>query len=515
MFSGSRRRRVNRPEEGEAPGAGPDAVVPLRSFDAQGQVFVESNRVLRGIFTGQGDRCRRVLDTLSRNDLFRLGIVRTAIATNADLPGGPYDLILEHERVPFISYPHEWAASMLKDAAVFHLELFTRLAPYGLTLKDMHPLNVVFDGPRPIFVDFTSIVPMEALASEEYLQSAAPPARLLSRFWDRQSVLVNDMYARMFEPYFLLPLEMMCRGRYTEARTRMRETTLNTSREVITRREARGRDPGPRLGALWRRFALDGALMERDPAKARFFRRLARHVSKMDVTPPDSGYASYYDQKGENYDLQSSRAWNARQRTIGSILERLHPQTVLDVAGNTGWFARLAAKSGARAVSFDIDESSADHLYLNEKADGLGVLSLVMDLTKPTLEVSAIEYPNEPRREFEDAPVLLPATSRLNCDLVMALAIVHHLALGQNQSLCDIVDSLDRFTRRYLLMEFIDRDDELVVAEPEFFPAMHRDPGAFDWYRLENFEAVLRRRFASVERLPSHPESRTILLCTR
>lgn len=489
--------------------------MPLRSFDAQGQVFLEPNRVLRGIFPGEGDRCRRVLETVSANDLFRLGIVPTAVAEDANLPGGPYDLILEHERVPFVSYPHEWSASMLKDAALFHLELFKGLAPYGLTLKDMHPLNVVFDGARPIFVDFTSIIPAEALASEEYLLSAATPVRLLSRAWDRQSVLVNEMYVRMFVPYFLRPLEMMSRGRYAEARVRMLETTLNTSRDVITSREARGRDTGSRLRDAWRRLALDRALMERGSVKARFFRRLERYVSEIDVAPPDSAYVSFYDEKGENFGFQPSAAWNARQHTINSILERLRPDSVLDVAGNTGWFSRLAARRCTHAISFDIDESSADRLYLLAKVDGPGVLSLVMDLTKPTPEVAAIGYENEPRREFEDAPVLLPATSRLNCDLVMALAIVHHLALGQNQSLRDIVGGLDRFTRRYLVVEFVDREDELIVAEPEFFPAMHENPRGFDWYTLENLEAELGQRFSSVERLPSHPESRTILLCVR
>ena len=494
---------------------GRSAVVPVRSFDAQGQVFLDSNRVLRGIFPDQGDQCRRVLETVTRNDLFRLGIVRTTIATDADLPGGPYDLVLEHERVPFVSYPHEWPASMLKDAALFHLELFLKLAPYGLTLKDMHPLNVVFDGARPIFVDFTSIIPAGALASEGYLRSAAPPARLLSRGWDRQSVLVNDMYTRMFQPYFLLPLEMMSAGRHADARKRMLETTLNTSPQVISPLEVRGAGARSRLADRRRRFAMDRALMEKGPAKARFFGQLARDVSKLAVMPPDSGYVSYYDEKGEDFDFQPGPAWNARQHTIDSIFERLRPASVLDVAGNTGWFARLAANRGARAVAFDIDESSADRLYRTAKAGGMDVLSLVMDLTRPTPEVAAIDFPDEPRREFEDAPVLLPATSRLNCELVMALAIVHHLALGQNQSLTDIAGTLDKFAGRYLVMEFVDRADELIVAEPEFFPAMHRNPSAFDWYTLANFEAEFGRRFASVEKLPSHPASRTILLCTR
>jgi hypothetical protein len=488
---------------------------PVRSFDAQGQVFIEPDRVLRGIFTGQGGRCRRVLQIVEDNDLFRFGIVRTTLATDVRLPGGPYELVLEHERVPFASYPHEWPASMLKDAALFHLDLFSQLAPYGLILKDLHPLNVLFDGARPVFVDFTSIVAAEDLASEEYLKSARAPRRALTRGWDRQSVLVNDMYERMFVPYFLRPMELMARGRHATARVRMLETTLNTSPEVIRPREAYGIDMIARLRSLVRRVALDAALSEPGPAKTRFFERLSRYVAGIEVQPALSGYVTFYQQKGEDFDIQPSPAWNVRQHTVNSILDRLRPQTVLDLAGNTGWFARLAASKGAKVVAFDIDESSADRLYLDAKAGQERVVSLVLDVTRPTPELRAIDFPDEPRREFEDAPVLLPGPDRLKCELAMALAIVHHLALGQGKSLHEIVETLDSFTARHLVMEFVERGDELIVADPEFFPAMQRSPNGFDWYTLENFEAELSKRFSTVERLPSHPGSRTILLCSR
>jgi hypothetical protein len=496
----------------ERPVASPE---PVRSFDAQGQVFLEPGRVLRGIFPGHGDRCRRILQIVAENDLFRFGIVRTALASNVRLPGGPYELILEHERVPFISYPHEWSASMLKDAALFHLELFMRLAPYGLGLKDMHPLNVLFDGTKPVFVDFTSIIEAGALASEEYLQSARKPWRASWTRWDRQSDLLNDMYERMFVPYFLLPMEMMARSRHASARERMLGTTLNTGGSVITRGEAYGSRPVTRFRNLTRRIALDAALGQSGHAKALFFQRLSHYVAGIQVQPPISDYVTFYQQKGEDFDIRSSSNWNVRQHTVNSILEHLRPETVLDVAGNTGWFARLAASKGAKVVAFDIDESSADRLYLDAKAGQENVLSLVLDATRPTPKVRAASFPNEPRREFEDAPVLLPAPHRLKCELTMALAIVHHLALGQGKTLPEIVEMLDGLTERHLVVEFVARNDELIVADPGFFPAMQGNPDGFDWYGLQSFEAELGKRFATIERLPSHPGSRTILLCSR
>lgn len=495
--------------------AGPQIAWPVRSFDAQGQVFIEPDRVLRGIFKGHGPSCRRILHIIEENDLFRFGIVQTSEVSDVQLPGGPYDLVLAHERVPFVSYPHEWSASMIKDAALFHLDLFMRLAPYGLILKDMHPLNVMFVRAKPIFVDFTSIIEASALGSEAYLQSARKPRRAFWSSWDRQSTIVNDMYERMFVPHFLLPMEFMTRGRHAQARERMLSTTLNTTTEVIHPHEAYGRDITARYLDISRRIALDAALGDRSDTKPRFFQRLRSNVAKMDVEPPVSGYANFYRLKGEDFDLKSSAHWNVRQRTLHSVLEQLRPATVLDIAGNTGWFARLAASTGASVVAFDIDESCADRLYLDTKPGQDDIVSLVLDVTNPTPEVHGIHLPSEPRREFEDAPVLLSATRRLKCELVMALAIVHHLALGQGKSLHDIVSTLDEFTVSHLVMEYIDRHDQLIVAEPEFFPAMQRTPYDFDWYTLEAFESELSKRFATVLRLPSHPASRTILLCSR
>ena len=64
--------------------------------------------------------------------------------------------VLEHERVPFVSYPYEWPFSMLRDAALLQLELLRRGLEEDLILKDSTPYNVQFRGTRPVFVDVGS-----------------------------------------------------------------------------------------------------------------------------------------------------------------------------------------------------------------------------------------------------------------------------------------------------------------------------------------------------------------------
>ena len=487
----------------------------LRGFDHQGQVFVDANRVLRGIFPGQGAACRRVLEVVQESDLFELGIVQTQIVENVKLPGGPYELVLEHEKVPFVSYPHEWSSSMLKDAALFHVDLFLELARHGLTIKDMHPHNIVFDGARPVFVDFPSIIPLDELTSVAYLNPGAAPKGHGRRGWDKQAVFVNEMYRRMFEPYFLLPMEMMVRGDYERARARMLETAMNASHEHISRREVLGKYSLARVMYETERLARNRLLSEADPGKPAYFRALRDYVAALDVAPTDSGYASYYEEKDEAFSFRPSAAWNQKQQTVLDILRKVEPATVLDVAGNTGWFAALAAKDGARVVAFDIDEACADVLYRKARDEEEAIVSLVMDVMKPTPDIAAIEYEDEPERYGDDQPLLLNAARRLKCELVMALAVVHHLVLGQNHTFSQVVDTLDAFTEKHLAVEFVEKLDELIVAERDFFPAYDVRPDGFDWYTEANFVDELEKRFASVDVLPSHPGSRTILLCSR
>src|SRR5690606_7110310 len=76
---------------------------------------------------------------------------------------GPQDgtaaYLLEHPRLSFISHPYEWSFSLLRDAALFHLDLHLELLSSGFTLSDASAYNVVFDGPWPIFFVHLSIRP--------------------------------------------------------------------------------------------------------------------------------------------------------------------------------------------------------------------------------------------------------------------------------------------------------------------------------------------------------------------
>jgi len=485
----------------------------LVGFDHVGETFISGDRVLRGIYPGDAEAVRDILRRCEQGDLFSRGIVSTRELAENPHPELGYETVLEHERVPFVSYPHEWPASMLRDAALFHVQLFKDLTPRGLTLKDWHPYNVLFEGTTPKFVDFTSIIPAANLSRQNHL-SRPPTKKGIARLWDDYAKALYESYRLMYEPYFGLPLAMMKRGRHADARRRLYETALNSADNVITRREAFDGDLTGRLAyeLFDRRLRL--ALIERGPEKRRFFDLLQKRLRRSNVAVKGSAYSTYYEEKNEAFSTDPTAEWTAKQHSVRNTLTERRPRTLLDLGSNTGWFSILAARLGASVVAVDLDEASIDRLYVTARRERLPILPLVTNLTAPLADRHAVEFPDEPSRSRigGDAPLYPAPNARLQCEMVLALALVHHLALGQGLSFERIARILSGLAKKCVCVEFVAIDDPMITSDRPFFPAYNSSPESFRWYSLDNFIAALRRYFPMVEIRPSNPGTRTIVV---
>jgi SAM-dependent methyltransferase len=488
----------------------------LVGFDTVGEAFISGDRVLRGIYPEHAEAVRELLATCVEEDLFNTGIVWTRELAENPHPELGYETVLEHERVPFVSYPHEWPASMLRDAALYHLYLFEQLGKRGLTLKDWHPYNILFDGIEPRFVDFTSIIPIADLPAEPHL-SRAPEAKGIARFWDQHATAMYESYRLMFEPYFWLPMLMMSQGRHSEARRRLYETALNSVDTAITRREAFAGNASGRVAYELADRRLRLTLLERGPVKRRFYAIIKSRVEALDVSVKGSAYSSYYEEKREAFSTDPSPEWTAKQHSVRTALLQYTPATVLDLGSNTGWFSILAARLGSSVVAVDLDEACIDSLYRTAKRDRLPILPLVANLTSPVSDRHAFAFPDEPSlsRIGGDEPLYPAPNSRLQCEMVLALAVVHHLALGQGLSFDQIAAIFAALSKKYLCAEFVALNDPMITSDPAFFPAYARSPGTFEWYSLETFIAALRVHFVSVEVAPSHPATRVMVVLSK
>src|SRR5262245_19903229 len=166
--------------------------------DPNGRLFRWRGELYRGIADHRADFYLGLFENGAVDRLIATGHLVTTYLTDFQLDG--YALVLKHGRIPFVSYPFCWSGSMLKDAALLTLDLAIELARYGLMMQDAHPFNVLFDGCRPQFVDFTSIVPAG----------------------ERPIWAVNGQFHRIFT----WPLHMMARGHGRIARSLLREPDL-------------------------------------------------------------------------------------------------------------------------------------------------------------------------------------------------------------------------------------------------------------------------------------------------
>ena len=153
------RHAVSRKEHMTLPGA--LSIDPSSYVDPHGFVFREDHTLFRAIYDGSADFYRELIVSKLADRLTReFGLVGTEISERS-LPDLGCRLVLKHEAVEPATYPVEWCPSMLYDAARLHLDLSLELAAHGMMLQDAYPWNVRFAGTRPVFIDFTSVVPAD------------------------------------------------------------------------------------------------------------------------------------------------------------------------------------------------------------------------------------------------------------------------------------------------------------------------------------------------------------------
>ena len=302
----------------------------------------------------------------------------------------------------------------------------------------------------PYSVDFLSLISGEEVETQDFLQPGRP-AGPLAPLWTKRSACFHEVFLRMFHPYLLHPLYMLQQGRHGETRKRLLATTLNSGPDVIQATEAfAGADKIVRQHHERALAARELALVQ--DRWEDYLTILREEVAALKVSLDRSDYSTYYDLKKENFSFEPSAQWLPKQRAVYEAISRFRPSTVLDIGSNTGWFSVLAAHHGAQVVAVEIDEASANLLYRRAKLDNLPILPLVTDFTQLPPAIPAFvgheQDPHIVRSKISSrSPLLLPANDRLQCDMVLALAVVHHFTLGRGFSLEETARLLASFSR--------------------------------------------------------------------
>ena len=463
-------------------------------LDPRAEIFVRGDCVLRAIRPGHETFYRSVLEQPAIRDAMRDGLlIDTRIADEA-IDG--FALVLAHPRIAPMSFPFEWTPSMFQAAAAAVLELNARLMRAGFCTVDGHPWNILFDGARPVFVDFTSIVALprdgrwpEAL---EFYRTCISALRLMEKGYPTPARALLREVREGPDPT-LANAVLMHGKRFEKLPAGLREL-----------RKA-GAVAGHFAGKVARRFRTGSSAA----APLAEVEALLAEVRAMRVSPADEMWSDYYDGRsdvgffdGTRASLDDLIAKSPKYQAIDRLLDRLKPSSVLDVACNRGPFSQLAALKGARAIGIDTDEAALDAMFRDTQKLGTRVTPLWCNFVTPAEPITFRQRP------FPDV------AERLRSDCVLCLALVHHLVFkGFRLNFEHVAAMLSELTAKHLIVEFVPTADRALA---DFLKTRDEEFRArFAWYSLENFKTALGRHFASIEELPSFPEPRALLVCTR
>ena len=386
--------------------------------------------------------------------------------------------VLRPEQLKFVSYPFEWSFSQLKAAALTTLRVQRHALDHGLSLKDASARNIQLHKGRPTLIDTLSFERYEPgfpwVGYRQFCQHFLAPLAVMASADARLSSLLQSHLDG-------LPLDLA--SRLLPWRSRLRPGLLmhlHLHARAQARAASADRQRADLAGRMSRR-RLD-ALLE----------SLESTVRRLSWSPEDTPWAGYGDQTS-----YSSAALADKKRLVAEYLTTVSPESVWDVGGNTGDFSRIAAAGNVPVVSIDSDPGAVDVNYRRmAAAEEANLFPIVADISNPS---PALGWDN---REVSSL------TSRGPAGLVMALALIHHVAIGNNTG-------FDRPARFFatlgprLLIEFVPPDDPMALG----LVAMRNHQ--FPWYTQPEFESAFGCHF-EIQRSDAIADSkRQLYLMTR
>ncbi|HEX6129010.1 MAG TPA: SAM-dependent methyltransferase, partial [Candidatus Limnocylindria bacterium] len=359
----------------------------------------------------------------------------------AALPGAV--AVIRPRELPLLSYPYEWCFSQLKDAALLTLELQRRALAVGMRLKDASAYNVQFDRGRPIMIDSLSFEVADPAdpwpAYRQFCEHFLGPLALISYRGPRCGLMLRDFIDG-------IPLDFA--AELLPGRTRLRPGLLAHlhMHAAAQRRSARAAPtaehrPPRRMTRLGQDALLDS---------------LRRAVEGLRWEPGGHwvqyGVQTSYSERGA-----ASKRW-----IVERMLAASSASVVWDMGANVGTYSTIAAGEGRSVIAFDQDASSVEHHWRSLSAEArASVLPLVLDLTNPS---PSLGWGLEERKSLVE---------RGPADVILALALVHHLAIGNNVPLDRVASFFARLGRR-AIVEFVPKEDpmatHLLSARPDIFP---------------------------------------------
>ncbi|MGE0118016.1 MAG: 50S ribosomal protein L11 methyltransferase [Dongiaceae bacterium] len=447
----------------------PEAAFHPASYrDPAGHIFERDGRIFRTVSPDGAADFDYVRESGVLADFERRGwtVETQDLSGQVAAPAGAAaTYVLEHRRLPFISYPYEWPFPALKAAALLHLDLHLAALAKDVTLSDASAYNIQFDGARPVFIDILSLRRYREgefwVGQRQFCEQFLNPLLLRATL----GISHNSWYRGSLEGIGLADM-----SRLLPLRHRLSWRALSNI-VLPARLEARARaKPTDSLG--------EAAKRKLPKAAYRYtLTQLRRWIEGL--KPADTGPSVWGDYATANSYCDQEQ--QAKRRFVAEFVEKTRPKTVWDLGCNSGDYSLTALDAGAETViGFDLDQLAIEKAFFRAEGTKRRFLPLIMDAANPS--------PDQGWRQGERAGL----DGRTRPDAVLCLAFEHHLALGRNLPLPQVADWITGLGRSGVI-EFVQKSDPTVQR----MLALRED--IFADYGEEAFAAALSR-FARIVR---------------
>lgn len=373
-------------------------------------------------------------------------------------------LVVEHPRIPFVSYAYEWPFEMLQAAALSHLDTMREGLGHGFMLKDATPFNIQFAGANPLLIDVASFEAHEDGAAwagyTQFCRTFLNP------------LLFQSITGVPFQPWLRASLDGIdpaMLSRLLPLRHKLRPSIfMHVVLQAWLNRKLSAK-PSDTTNVSKRRIPRDAILNMAEGLRGHIARMRRRKDTRW-------SWADY-----ERALPYTAEALAAKEQFVEQAVAAVSPKVLWDLGANTGRFTLIAARHSENVVAFDMEEAAVGALYervREEKREN--ILPLVMDLSNASPDQG---WAQEERRGL---------LGRGPADFAMSLALVHHLRISGNVPVARIAEWLAAASNAGIV-EFVPKADAMVRT------LLRTRPDVYDDYTQQTFEHELERHFEIVE----------------
>ena len=404
-------------------------------------------------------------------DLTEKGLLVPHKEVEGNLTGSPeWHRTIQPRPIDLISYPYEWCFEMLKDAALLTIEIAKQAMQKGMMLKDASAYNVQWYRGKMIFID--------TLSFERYDEKKP---------WIAYKQFCEHFFAPLALMHYLqIPVQPLCMA-YPEG------IPLSIARKLLPFRS--------RLNLhSYLHLHLHASVSKKDREEKKtgafskqkmqnLLRSLEEGIRSFSFDRPSGVWSGYYEEASRREEYI-----HHKKQLVDKWLHELQWTTALDAGANEGTFSCLVKDKAGFMISSDADHFSINNLYKKLKKDQItNICPIIMDLSLPS---PAIGVNNKERSSFFE---------RLNVDLVMALALIHHLTIGKNIPFLHVAELFSRCGKN-LLIEFVPKNDEKVVL------MLHQKKDIYVDYNEQEFINAFEKYFTIAAKQPISGSGRILYL---